>query len=250
MLKYRYFIQLSYKGTNYVGWQFQPNGLSIQESLEKALSLILRDEIKVTGAGRTDAGVHARFFIAHFDSIIDIIDIKKVIYSLNNYLSNDIAIQDIRRVNDDAHARFDALSRTYNYRVSTVKSPFELEFSYYLKFKPDIELMNKAAKLLFEFKDFTSFSKLHTDVKTNNCKIEIAEWKQEGDILIFVIKADRFLRNMVRAIVGTLLDVGNGKVSLEEFKTIIELKDRSEAGFSVPAQGLYLVGIEYPELGF
>lgn len=246
MLKFRYFIQISYKGTNYVGWQFQPNGLSIQESLEKALSLILRDEIKVTGAGRTDAGVHASFFIAHFDSIIDIRDIKKVIYSLNNYLSNDIAIQDIRRVNDDAHARFDALSRTYNYRVSTAKNPFEFDFSYYLKFKPDIELMNKATKILFEFKDFTSFSKLHTDVKTNNCKIEIAEWKQEGDILIFVIKADRFLRNMVRAIVGTLLDVGNGKISLEEFRTIIKLKDRSEAGFSVPAQGLYLVVIEYP----
>ena len=246
-MKYRYYIQLSYKGTNYVGWQFQPNGLSVQQCLEKAFSVILREDIKITGAGRTDAGVHAKFFIAHFDSENPLIDESKVVYSLNNYLDQDISVRRIYRVNDNAHARFDAISRSYEYRLCLVKDPFEREFSYFVKSTPDIDLMNQAVKILYEYSDFTSFSKLHTDVKTNNCRISFAEWSREGNIIIFRITADRFLRNMVRAIVGTLLDVGNGKISIDDLRKIIESKDRSAAGYSVPAHGLYLVDIKYPE---
>lgn len=243
----RYFLQLSYKGTNYHGWQIQPNAISVQEVIENALSTLLREKISVVGAGRTDTGVHASFFVLHFDTENENIEPGNLVYKLNNFLPHDIAVQNLWKVKNNAHARFDALSRTYKYFILTEKDPFKVETSY--KYIPtlDIQKMNEAAKLLFEFDDFTSFSRLHSDVKTNNCKISRAEWKQEGTQLVFTIKADRFLRNMVRAVVGTLLEVGKGKLTINEFKNIIELKNRGAAGASAPAAGLFLVDIEYPE---
>ncbi len=243
----RYFLQLSYKGTRYHGWQVQPNAVSVQEAIENALSTILRENISVVGAGRTDTGVHASFFILHFEIANAFPKNFDLVYKLNSFLPEDIAVQDCREVNNDAHARFSALSRTYHYFISTVKDPFAGETSYRYLLPLDVERMNEAARVLFEYEDFTSFSRLHTDVKTNNCKIYEAFWKTEGTQLAFVIKADRFLRNMVRAIVGTLLEVGKGKLSVEEFRRIIETKDRGAAGASAPAQGLFLVDIEYPE---
>jgi tRNA pseudouridine38-40 synthase len=242
----RYFLQLSYKGTNYHGWQVQPNAVSVQEVMEKALSMLLREEISVVGAGRTDTGVHASFFVLHFDAENENIIPENLAYKLNRFLPHDIAVQKLWKVKNDAHARFDAISRTYHYFISTVKDPFIIETSYKYTGFLDVDKMNEAAKVLFEFEDFTSFSKIHTDVKTNNCKIYQAEWIKEGPQLIFVIKADRFLRNMVRAIVGTLLEVGKGKPDIAEFRNIIEAKDRGVAGTSAPAQGLFLVDIEYP----
>lgn len=243
----RYFLQLSYKGTNYHGWQIQPNAISVQEVMEKTLSTLLREKINVTGAGRTDTGVHASFFMLHFDSENQKIDQSKFIYKLNSFLPHDIAVQKLWKVKPDAHARFDAKSRTYKYFIATQKDPFQTEVSYKNIKKLDTHIMNEAAKILFEFEDFTSFSRLHTDVKTNNCKIFWAEWIQTEKQLIFTIKADRFLRNMVRAVVGTLLEVGRGKLSLEEFRKIIEVKNRGAAGASAPALGLFLVNIEYSE---
>ncbi|NOY96853.1 MAG: tRNA pseudouridine(38-40) synthase TruA [Chlorobi bacterium] len=242
----RYFIQLNYKGTNYHGWQVQPNAVTVQEALEMALSTILRETIKVVGAGRTDTGVHAGFFIAHFDSVNTGLANDSIVNKLNSFLPNDIAIQNIREVANDAHARFDAVSRTYHYYISRVKDPFSIETAYKYTSPLDVDAMNNAAKILFEYGDFTSFSRLHTDVKTNNCKISIAEWKEEGGQLVFTIKADRFLRNMVRAIVGTLLEVGKGKLSIDDMRRIIEQKDRCAAGASAPAKGLFLAAIEYP----
>lgn len=245
-MKNRYFIQLSYKGTNYHGWQIQPNAISVQEILTKAFSTILREEIEITGAGRTDTGVHASYFIAHFDSEKENLNLdKKLIFKLNSYLPKDIAIYKILAVHPEAHARFDANSRTYYYYIHQQKDPFLLETSYYLPQKLDIDLMNKACELLFQFNDFTSFSKLHTDVKTNNCIIKKAFWTQDYYKLKFTITADRFLRNMVRAIVGTLIDIGKKKITLEDFIQIIENKNRSDAGISVPAQGLFLANITY-----
>ena len=247
-MKQRYYIQLSYKGTNYHGWQIQPNATSVQEVLTKSFSTILRNEIEITGAGRTDTGVHASYFIAHFDShISDLHSDKKFLFKINGYLPKDIAIQKIVKVKSDAHARFDAISRTYHYYIHCQKDPFLDESSYFLSQKLDIDLMNKASELLFQFTDFTSFSKLHTDVKTNNCKITEAFWTKEDYKLKFTISADRFLRNMVRAIVGTLIDVGKNKITLEDFIRIIENKDRSDAGVSVPAHGLFLSNIIYPK---
>ncbi len=243
----RYFLQCSYKGTRYHGWQIQPNALSVQEVLEKALSTLLREPVSVVGAGRTDTGVHASYFILHFDVQNPIKPNFDLAYKLNSFLPEDIAAQRVWPVNEEAHARFSALSRTYHYFISTVKDPFVSESSYRYLLPLDVDKMNMAAKILFDYEDFTSFSRLHTDVKTNNCKIMQAEWKQEGSQLVFVVKADRFLRNMVRAIVGTLLEVGKGKLSLEEFRQIIEKQDRGAAGASAPAQGLFLTGIEYPE---
>jgi tRNA pseudouridine38-40 synthase len=241
----RYAIQLSYNGGRYFGWQRQPKEISVQEVLEKAFSTILREEIAVTGAGRTDTGVHASFYIAHFDTENEIIDSVQLAFKLNRFLPADIAIQKIWKVDSEFHARFSAVSRTYKYFISTVKNPFTTETSFQYTVPLNVDLMNQAAKMLFEFTDFTSFSKLHTDVKTNNCKIYEAEWEKQGDQLVFTIKADRFLRNMVRAIVGTLIEVGKGKISIEQFAEIIERKDRGEAGTSVPPQGLFLVDIEY-----
>lgn len=244
-MKQRYFLQLSFKGTNYHGWQIQPNAVSVQEVMEKSLSILLREKIAVVGAGRTDAGVHASYFVLHFDSENENIITDKLVFSLNNYLPGDIAVQKIWKVKSDVHARFSAVSRTYKYFISTVKDPFQTEKSYKYTGKLDINKMNEAATVLSDYEDFTSFSRLHSDVKTNNCKIFRAEWIKENDQLVFTIQADRFLRNMVRAIVGTLLEVGKGKLSVDDFRNIIELKDRGSAGTSAPAAGLFLVDIEY-----
>jgi tRNA pseudouridine38-40 synthase len=241
----RYFLQLSYKGTRYFGWQRQPNAISVQEVMEKTLSTVLREDITVVGAGRTDTGVHASFYVLHFDVSFEIQDPEKLFYHLNRFLPDDIAIQKIKKVNNDFHARFSAASRTYKYYISTVKDPFTNETSYQFTVTLNINKMNEAAKTLFEYTDFTSFAKLHTDVKTNNCKIFQAEWEKQGDQLIFTIKADRFLRNMVRAIVGTLIEAGKGKITIDDFRKIIESKDRGSAGTSVPPQGLFLVDIGY-----
>ncbi|MDX9696279.1 MAG: tRNA pseudouridine(38-40) synthase TruA [Bacteroidales bacterium] len=243
----RYFIQLSYLGTNYCGWQIQPNEPTVQEVLNTAFSTILQEKIEITGAGRTDTGVHASYYIAHFDSQNAFLqNDQKVLLKINGFLPIDIAVQKIIQVLPDAHARFNATSRTYNYFIHQQKDPFIVDTSWFLPYKLDIQKMNDACNLLLQFTDFTSFSKLHTDVKTNNCKIFSAQWMQDDYKLIFSIKADRFLRNMVRAIVGTMIDVGRGKINLEDFVQIIESKNRSEAGMSVPAHGLFLVDIEYP----
>lgn len=246
----RYFIELAYKGTKFHGWQVQPNAVSVQESLENALSTITRETIAVTGAGRTDTGVHASYFVAHFNSEKLNLDHPGFTHKLNSFLKDDISIFAISKVDSEAHARFDAVSRTYQYHLNLLKDPFLVETSWYFFKQPDLELMNKACRILFEYTDFTSFSKLHTDVKTNNCKIIQAEWTQQGSNLIFTVKADRFLRNMVRAIVGTLLEVGLGKMNLAAFRNVIERKDRGAAGLSVPAHGLFLTDIEYPEAVF
>ncbi len=243
----RYFIYLSYNGKNYCGWQNQPNGIAVQQKIEETLSLLLRTPVSITGAGRTDAGVHAALMVAHFDYHSEIRG-AELTEKLNRLLPHDIAISRIIAVNSDAHARFDAISRTYKYYLTLKKNPFKNDLSCRVSFPMDFEMMNKAAQTLFEYTDFTSFSKLHTDVKTNNCKIMQAVWSQEDDGLwVFTIQADRFLRNMVRSIVGTLLDVGRGKLSIDDFRKIIEQKDRCKAGTSVPGNALFLVDVEYPE---
>jgi tRNA pseudouridine38-40 synthase len=244
----RYFIFLSYKGTNYHGWQIQPNSVTVQKILEDALSTILGEKISTTGAGRTDTGVHALVFCAHFDCEKSDLEFdKKFIHKLNRFIPKDISIGSIRKVQPDANARFSAISRTYKYYISRSKNPFAEDSSLYLHGDIDIDSMNKAAKILFKHTDFTSFSKLHTDVKTNNCRIYSAQWESTGDQLVFTIKADRFLRNMVRAIVGSMIDIGFGKKDPESFEAIILSKDRCKAGKSAPAKGLFLTGIEYPE---
>lgn len=243
----RYFIYLAYDGTNYHGWQIQPNGISVQECLMKALSTYLRKEIEVIGAGRTDAGVHAALMVAHFDYEGEIVS-TTLTDKLNRLLPSDISVFRVRRVKEDAHARFDALSRTYKYYITTVKYPFNRNLKYRIHNQLDFPAMNEAAKILFDYTDFTSFSKLHTDVKTNNCRIMHAEWVEGGENnWVFTIRADRFLRNMVRAIVGTLLEVGRGKLSLADFRKVIEERDRGKAGSSVPGHALFLVDVEYPD---
>jgi len=246
-LTQRYFIELAYKGTNFHGWQIQPNATSVQASLEKALTMTTREPISVTGAGRTDTGVHASYFVAHFDSEKNELNHPDFAYKLNSFLSKDIVIFNISKVGSEAHARFDAISRTYQYHLNLKKDPFAMETSWQFHVQPDLQKMNEACRILFEYTDFTSFSKLHTDVKTNNCKIYKAEWVQSGSNILFTVKADRFLRNMVRSLVGTLLEVGLGKVDLSGFRQIIEQKNRGAAGLSVPAHGLFLTDIEYPE---
>ena len=243
----RYFIYLSYKGTAYHGWQIQPNGISVQEVLVKVISTLLQKEIEITGAGRTDTGVHARKMVAHFDADSLPFDLDVFADKLNSMLPRDISTEKVLRVKEDAHARFDAISRKYEYHVYFGKNVFKENLALRLFHLPDFEVMNQAATKLFEYRDFTSFSKLHTDVKTNNCVITEAVWLQENDEWVFHIRADRFLRNMVRAIVGTLIEVGMHKISIDEFCRIIEAKDRCKAGVSVPPQGLYLVDIQYPK---
>ena len=246
----RYFIYLAYNGTNYCGWQNQPNGISVQQRIEEALQIFLRKPLSITGAGRTDAGVHARMMVAHFDWESEIADLPFLTEKLNCLLPVDISIRKILPVSPEAHARFDALSRTYKYYVCKDKDPFTYPFYYRLASLPDFEKMNEAAAVLSEYIDFSCFSKLHTDVMTNNCKIMQAEWNPEGIGWVFTIQADRFLRNMVRAIVGTLLEFGRGKLSLEGFRQVIESKDRGKAGTSVPGNALFLVNIEYPQSTF
>ena len=240
----RYFIEFSYNGKNYFGYQIQPNEISIQEEMEKALSTILREEIKTTGAGRTDTGVHAKKIFAHFDTSKEIDD--NLCYKLNAFLPNDIAVQRIFQVKDDMHARFDATFRTYEYYISTKKNPFVQESSWQIwRRNIDINKMNEACKILFEYEDFSSFAKVGSDNKTNICKIYKAEWEQIGDEMKFTISADRFLRNMVRSIVGTMIEIGSGKYPVEELRRIIEDKNRNSAGTSAPAQGLFLVDVGY-----
>lgn len=242
---YRYFIELSYNGGRYHGWQIQPNGISVQETLEKALCRILRETIEIVGAGRTDAGVHATMMVAHFNIGTPIIDLPKLVNNLNSLLPKDIAIYEIREVSLDMHARFSAKKRTYKYYLTTQKNPFTTELAARIIGNLDFEQMNEAAKCLMNYTDFTSFSKVHTDTKTNNCRITEAYWSEEMGCHVFTISADRFLRNMVRAIVGTLIEVGRHKISIQQFKHIIEKKDRCAAGTSAPPQGLYLHAIEY-----
>lgn len=240
----RYFITFSYDGTSYHGWQIQPHSISVQEELHKALSTLLRHPIEVVGAGRTDTGVHARKMVAHFD--FSEIDCEQVVYKLNKILPKDIAVQRIEQVDGDMHARFSAKSRTYHYFVHLDKNPFNRAYSWQVYGQLDFGLMNKAANVLMEYEDFTSFSKSNTDTKTNNCIITYARWDRvEDGKWRFTITANRFLRNMVRAIVGTLVDVGRGKISIEQMRHIIEAKDRCQAGDSVPGNALFLVDVMY-----
>ena len=275
----RYFIFLQYDGTAYHGWQTQPDCVSVQGTIEQKLSLLLRRELFIVGAGRTDAGVHSRHMAAHFeyDGFDEIADVnysyeeshdaedKRVsdynignraaldeklstlTFKLNGLLPPDISIDQIIPVKADAHARFSAISRTYKYYITTKKCPFDRYFSTRIYFDLDVEKMNQACEKLFLYRDFTSFAKLHTDVKTHICKIMEAHWEKEGSQYVFTIKADRFLRNMVRAIVGTMMQVGKGKITVDEFCRIIEKKNRCQAGDSVPAQALFLEDVGYPE---
>ncbi len=242
----RYFIAFKYFGKAYHGWQRQPNAITVQEVLENVLSTILGKKIVLVGAGRTDAGVHAKQMFAHFDLSKELPE-TDLIHRINAFLPEDISVRSLHKVPNTAHARFDAISRTYAYWIVRKKDPFLTEYAHYINQSLDVPAMNKAASYLIGLKDFQCFSKSHTDVKTYNCDLTEAIWEETEDKLVFTIKADRFLRNMVRAIVGTLLDVGRGKLKPEDVKTIIKSKDRGQAGASVPAKGLYLTKIEYPE---
>ena len=241
----RYFIDLSFDGTNYHGWQIQPNGMSVQERLQQALSTLLRTPTEVTGAGRTDAGVHARQMIAHFD-VEQAIDGCQLAYKLNRILPRDISVQSVYEVADDMHARFSARWRTYHYYIHTRKDPYLRHYSCEMHYTLDFDAMNRAASMLLEYDDFASFCKTHTDVKTTLCRVTRAEWVRTSDHeWFFVITANRFLRNMVRAVTGTLIDVGRGRITLEQFRRIIESRSRTDAGESMPPQALFLEKIEY-----
>ena len=242
----RFFITLSYDGTRYHGWQVQPNGPSVQEKLQWALSTILRQDIQVTGAGRTDAGVHARMMVAHFDVETMSYELQDLTYKLNRLLPQDIAIQMMEPVSDEMHARFSAISRTYHYYIHTVKDPFLRAYSCELHYPLDFQLMNEAAAILMTYEDFGAFCKAHADVKTTLCHITAAQWHQTSpSSWYFEITANRFLRNMVRAVVGTLIDVGRGRLSLDDFRKVIEGKRRTEAGESMPANALFLEEVKY-----
>jgi tRNA pseudouridine38-40 synthase len=241
----RYFIELTYDGTSFVGWQRQPNGKSVQSCLEEALETLLQRPIAVVGAGRTDAGVHARQLFAHAD-LDDSIN-QNLKFRLNKLLPTAIAVKNILPVTDDAHARFDATARRYSYQITTQKNPFLENQAYYFSKSLDLERMNQAASMIVDHDDFKCFSKSKTDVKTYLCDVQLAYWEQHGDHLMFCIQANRFLRNMVRAIVGTLIELGLHKMSLSDFKSILQSRDRSKAGYSVPAHGLYLESVSYPK---
>ena len=242
----RFFITLSYDGTRYHGWQVQPNGPSVQEKLQWALSTILRQDIQVTGAGRTDAGVHARMMVAHFDVETMSYELQDLTYKLNRLLPQDIAIQMMEPVSDEMHARFSATSRTYHYYIHTVKDPFLRAYSCELHYPLDFQLMNEAAAILMTYEDFGAFCKAHADVKTTLCHITTAQWHQTSpSSWYFEITANRFLRNMVRAVVGTLIDVGRGRLSLDDFRKVVEGKRRTEAGESMPANALFLEEVKY-----
>ena len=243
----RYFIKFAYNGTNYHGWQSQPNAITVQETLTKAMSTVLNAPIELMGAGRTDTGVHAKIMYAHFDLEKEF-QTNSIVHKLNSFLPKDIAVFDIVPVAENAHARFDAKKRTYEYHIHTFKNVFQNELSWYNPQKLDVDLMNEAAKILLLHTDFECFSKVHTDVNTFDCKITTAYWQHNTNQLIFTISADRFLRNMVRAIVGTLINIGLHKITRADFEAIIKSKNRSEAGFSVPAHGLYLTEITYDYL--
>ena len=241
----RYFITLAYDGTDFHGWQIQPNGNSVQEELQKALTTLLRMPVEVVGAGRTDAGVHARQMVAHFDSD-SAVDCQQLTYRLNRIVPRSMAVYKVEKVADDMHARFSAKRRIYRYFVHTRKDPFLRHYSYQLPYSLDFNQMNKAACILLDYSDFGAFCKSHSDVKTTICKVTAAKWHQTApDEWYFEISADRFLRNMVRAVVGTLMDVGRGRLSLEEFRGVIEGRKRTAAGESMPGNALFLEKVEY-----
>jgi len=246
ILNLRYFVTFSYFGSAYHGWQSQPNASTVQQQMETVFSTLLRENISLVAAGRTDAGVHAKKMVAHFD-VEQPLDTSDAVLKLNSFLPEDIGIEDIFEVSKDAHARFSAIARTYEYWIVRQKNPFYKDTAHYLRQTIDLRAMNAAAELLLQYEDFECFSKSRTDVRTYNCQISKSVWVADADKLVFTITADRFLRNMVRAIVGTLLEVGKGKIGLEDVKTIIKSKDRNQAGASVPAKGLYLTLVEYPK---
>lgn len=244
----RYFLELAYRGADYHGWQSQPNAVSVQQTIEEALGVIMRRKVAIVGAGRTDAGVNAQTMFAHFDTETEIADKRRWLLSLNRLCGRDIAIRDVRRVREDAHARFDATRRVYKYFVTEEKSPFLYPLAWQATSRLDYDAMNEAARLLLDTSDFTSFAKLHTDVKTNICRVDTAVWEELAPgVRVFTIAADRFLRNMVRAVVGTLVDVGRGKLSQNGFAEIIAARNRCSAGTSMPPQALYLWDVEYPD---
>jgi tRNA pseudouridine38-40 synthase len=249
IIKKRFFIELCYKGTNYHGWQIQPNAITVQEVLDKALSIYFREKIESLGCGRTDTGVHATQFYAHFDIEASNPVLQKFsVLSINSLLPFDIAVSRIIETADQSHARFDATSRSYEYRIHYLKNPFLQEYSWLVRDRLNVGAMNAAATELLNYTDFSCFSKSNTQVFTNNCKITRAEWVKSKDGLIFYISADRFLRNMVRAIVGTMVEIGKGKLQPDAIHEIIGSKNRSNAGASVPACGLYLTAVKYPYL--
>lgn len=246
----RYFADLAFKGTNYHGWQKQENANSVQSEIESALAKALGEEIEVVGAGRTDTGVHACQMILHFETETSF-ETEALVFKLNSILPLDISFKSIWVVREDLHARFSATSRTYQYHLSQNKDPFRQELSYYFRHQIDLQKMNQAAEFLKGHHDFSSFSKSNTQTFTNNCEIKYAHWtEKKGGLWIFEIKADRFLRNMVRAIVGTLIEVGQGKREVDSIEGLIAAKDRKRAGYSVPAEGLYLCRIDYPQDSF
>ena len=243
-IKQRYFIQIAFRGTRYHGWQIQPNAVTVQSILNRVMSTVIREKILTTGAGRTDTGVHARFFMAHFDSEnIQLDNDRGLIYRLNSLLPSDISIYKIFKVNEHSHARFDAISRTYEYHISRINDPFEKEYSLHIYGTLNLDKMNEAAAYLESVKDFTSFSKSHSDVKTNICEVCYSKWNVYGERLIYSIKANRFLRNMVRSIVGTMIIIGRNKMEIPDFKSIIDKK--ISISYTAPAQGLFLTNIEY-----
>lgn len=244
----RYFLHFAYNGSSFHGWQKQPNATSIQEEVQKALCFMLKEKKEVIGCGRTDTGVHARDFYAHFDHIeLSNEDLEMLTQKLNGYFHSEIRFFNILRVKNDASARFCAISRTYQYFVANQKQPFNNDFSLYYPHALDIETMNVCASLLMKYTDFTSFAKLHAQTTTNLCTVSECFWRAEGEYLVFTISANRFLRNMVRSVVGTLLDVGKGKLTKEEFTAIIEGKSRSLASSSADAKALFLTKVEYPQ---
>jgi tRNA pseudouridine38-40 synthase len=242
----RYFIWFSYDGTRYHGWQIQPNGITVQSELQRCLSLLLRQEVSVVGAGRTDTGVHARQMAAHFDIDELPMSVFDLAHKLNGLLPQDIGVSNVAAVDNDMHARFSAIARTYHYYVHTRKNPFLRQFSLELHYQLDYERMNEAARILLEYEDFGAFCKAGSDVKTTLCKVTHAQWHQTSESTwYFEITANRFLRNMVRAVVGTLIEVGRGRMSLDEFRQVIEGKKRTQAGESMPAKALFLEKVEY-----
>ena len=245
---HRYFIELSYNGTNYHGWQIQPNANTVQAELNAKFSTIVQEAVEVVGCGRTDTGVHARFYVAHIDLIDEIEDFSKICYKINSILPNDISIHRIFEVHADLHARFSAISRTYRYYVSTIKNPFLQNQAWMFQRSLNVDLMNEASNILLNQSDFAAFAKSHSDNATTLCNVTNAKWMNDAGLLIFEITANRFLRNMVRAIVGTIVDVGLGNITISDFIEIIESKNRSKAGFSVPACGLFLEEVSYTEI--
>jgi tRNA pseudouridine38-40 synthase len=243
----RYFLRIAYDGTNYHGWQNQPNGITVQEVIEKWLAKILHvPRVVTTGCGRTDAGVHAKDFYLHFNPEVEELDIEQTMFRLGHVLPKDIAAYDLFPVHENAHTRFDAVERSYEYHMHYVRSPFYKDFSTYCNYRLDIDKMNEAAKYLIKHGDFASFSRTGGGQKTSICDVRAAYWEQNGERLIFHITADRFLRNMVRAVVGTLMDVGRNKITIEQFGEIVELADRNKAGDSARPEGLHLSKIVYP----